>query len=71
MSNGEREGDRIAASRIYERKRDAERDAKWMKQHGGRRVTVAGKVGRWQLQASMPIHEFATFCAMEAKREST
>lgn len=57
-------------SRFRTTKRDAERDARWMRNHGGKRVTITGRRGLWRVRAKMPVGEFARFCAIEAAREN-
>ena len=63
--------DRLCVSRFRRLKADANRDAKWMREHRGASVKVTGKRGIWRVRAKMPLSEFAMFCCIEAKRESS
>jgi len=56
-------------SRVRHYKRDADRDALWMSNHGGKYVKVTGKRGFWRVRAKMPVCDFAQFCSIEAARE--
>ena len=57
-------------SRFREYKREADRDANWMRRNGGTHVKVSGKRGGpWEVRAKISACEFVKFVAIEAKRE--
>ena len=61
----------LFVSRFRQTKKEADRDAKWFRRHGGKFVSVTGsRGGPWRVRAKMPIAEFAKFCTVEAHREA-
>ena len=60
----------LFCSRFRTTRREAERDARGMRKHGGRSVAVAGKRGLWRVRVKMPLAAFAEFIQIEAERES-
>ena len=61
--------DKLFCSRFYRLKRDADRDAKLLRQLGATELNVTGVRGSWRVRAKIDVVKFAKFCAAEAKRE--
>lgn len=63
-------GQRLFCSRFWQHKRDVDRDAAWFRRHDGTQVCVIGqRGGPWRVRGKLPVHELASFCSNEARRE--
>lgn len=61
----------LFVSRFRRSKREAVRDANWMKRHGGKYVKITGKRGvPWRVRGKMGVGDFAHFRAIESAREA-
>lgn len=62
----------LFCNRFYELKKDANREAAWMKKNGGTYVTVVRVSCNilWRVRCKLPLTVLAKFCAREAFMES-